>query len=131
MMHQNPIFIEWKICIRYNQLWPNLKVFVNPNFQIGFSLFCICKLRSRLFWEIWGRIEWRTKILDKIWIFAGFVQYCSSVFIIIGVLSGTFWLPVYGFGRAIARWNRLGVKTIDPWEFFASRAPGAKMLFTT
>ena len=41
-------------------------------------------------------------------------------------LPGKFWKPVYGFGRAIARWNRLGIKLIDLCEIFASRAPRAR-----
>ena len=35
----------------------------------------------------------------------------------------TVWHLVVGFGRAIARWNRLCIKTMDRWEIFASRAP--------
>ena len=44
------------------------------------------------------------------------------IYIIISVRSGTFWSPLVGIGRAIARWNRLDVKMMDRWEFFASRA---------
>ena len=31
-----------------------------------------------------------------------------------------------GFGRAIARWNHLGMKMIISFEIFASRAPRAR-----
>ena len=44
------------------------------------------------------------------------------------VLTGKFCSPVYGFGRAIARWNRLGVKITKSWELFA-RPQCAKMCF--
>ena len=44
----------------------------------------------------------------------------TDIYIIINVLS-----PWFGFGRAIAHWNRLGIITIDHWEIFASRAPRA------
>ena len=38
----------------------------------------------------------------------------KNIYIIIGDSYGKFWLPVYGFGRAIARWNRLAIKLTDP-----------------
>ena len=34
---------------------------------------------------------------------------------------------MYGFGRAIARWNCLGIKLIDLCEIFALRAPCARI----
>ena len=37
-----------------------------------------------------------------------------------------FWNHLIGFGRAIARWNRLGSHMNNPWEVFASRAPHAR-----
>ena len=40
--------------------------------------------------------------------------------------SGVFGDPVDGFGRAIARWNRIAIKMIVSWEIFASRAPRAR-----
>ena len=42
------------------------------------------------------------------------------IYIIINVLYGRSQGPLLGFGRAIARWNRLGIKMIDSWEIFAS-----------
>ena len=35
-----------------------------------------------------------------------------QIYIIINVLCGRKWKPLVGFGRAIARWNRLGIKMI-------------------
>ena len=46
----------------------------------------------------------------------------GQIYIIISVSSGKFWSPLVGIWRAIARWNRLDVKMMDRWEFFASRA---------
>ena len=40
--------------------------------------------------------------------------------------SGVFGHPVDGFGRAIARWNRIAIKMIMSWEIFASRGPRAR-----
>ena len=50
----------------------------------------------------------------------------AFIYIIINVLSGRFQDRVDGFGRAIARWNRIAIKMIMSLTFFGSRAPRAR-----
>ena len=92
------------------------------------EIFVLLSLRDRLLLTICVRIPCRRKIHSN-WHNNNFkidTSLPNTVYIIIGVLPGQFWLPVYGFGRAIARWNRLGLKTMDQWKIFASRAPRAR-----
>ena len=61
-------------------------------------------------------------VFDK-WIWTLHKYY---IYIIINVLWAGYWDRVDQCGRAIARWNRLGLKTMDQWKIFASRAPRAR-----
>ena len=49
-----------------------------------------------------------------------------EIYIIINVVWCAVGQPLDGFGRAMAHWNRLVIKTIMSWELFASRAPHAR-----
>ena len=50
----------------------------------------------------------------------------TFIYIIIADLFRSYGMFMDGFGRAIARWNRLVIKMIMSWERIASRAPHAR-----
>ena len=84
--------------------------------EVDNSVIVLDEVQPNRFTDLLNQEGIQKNIFRNIWV----------IYIIINVLWSKFWKITDRFGRAIARWNRLGLKTMDQWKIFASRAPRAR-----